>query len=105
MPAWAGETNDIEFAKPGGVSLTLDAYVPEGKGPFPTIIIVHGGGWENGTKRTYVTPWFKPLSEAGFAWFTINYRLSPQYKFPAATDDVAEAVRWVRRTPRNIRWT
>jgi acetyl esterase len=94
--AWAGEMNDIEFAKPGGVPLTLDAYVPDGKGPFPTIIIVHGGGWENGTKRTYVTPWFKPLTEAGFAWFTINYRLSPQHKFPAATDDVAEAVRWVK---------
>jgi len=94
--AWAGEKNDIEFSKPGGVSLTLDAYVPEGKGPFPTIIIVHGGGWEAGTKRTYVTPWFQPLTEAGFAWFTINYRLAPQYKFPAATDDVTEAVKWVK---------
>ena len=36
---------DIEFAKPNGFSLTLDAYVPDGKGPFPTVIIVHGGGF------------------------------------------------------------
>ena len=96
MPALAGEMSDIEFAKPGGVSLTLDAYVPDGKGPFPTVIIVHGGGWMNGNKRTYVTPIFPVLTKAGFAWFTINYRLAPQYKFPAAADDVQAAVRWVK---------
>src|SRR5258708_38177604 len=42
--AAAIEQNDVEFAKPGGVSMTLDLRVPEGKGPFPTAIIVHGGG-------------------------------------------------------------
>lgn len=94
--AFGGEVNDIEYAKAGGVSLTLDAYVPEGKGPFTTIVIVHGGGWTNGNKRTYVTPWFKPLSEAGFAWFTINYRMAPDNKFPAPVDDVLTAVRWVK---------
>ncbi len=94
--ASAGEMLDIEFAKPGGVSLTLDAYVPDGKGPFPTVIIVHGGGWVNGTKRSYVTPIFPVLTKAGFAWFTINYRLAPAHKFPAATEDVDAAIRWVR---------
>lgn len=94
--ALAVEKNDIEFAKPDGVSLTLDANIPDGPGPFPTVIIVHGGGWENGNKRTYVTPVFQPLTEAGFAWFTINYRLAPKYKFPAPTDDVAAAIRWVK---------
>lgn len=96
LPVFAGETNDIEFARPGGVPLKLDAYVPEGKGPFPAVIIVHGGGWENGTKRTYVTPLFEPLSKAGFAWFTIDYRLAPQNPHPAAADDVRAAVRWVK---------
>jgi alpha-L-fucosidase 2 len=63
---------DIEFAKPGGYSLTLDAWVPEGKGPFAAAIIVHGGGWVNGTKLSYVPPLFDPLTNGGFAWFTIN---------------------------------
>lgn len=87
---------DIEFAKQGEVSLTLDAWVPAGKGPFPTVIIVHGGGWEAGTKGTYVPPLFEPLKQAGFAWFTINYRLAPQSPFPACTDDTFKAVEWVR---------
>lgn len=62
---------DIEFAKMDGVSLTLDAYAPDGKGPFPTAIIVHGGGFVRGGKQTYVPPLFKPLTQAGFMWFTI----------------------------------
>ena len=45
---------DIEFAKVGDVSLTLDAFVPEGAGPFPTCILVHGGGFIRGDKQTYI---------------------------------------------------
>ena len=57
------EFNGVEFSKPGGISLTLDANIPDGKGPFPTVIIVHGGGWINGNQRTYVTPLFEPLTK------------------------------------------
>jgi alpha-L-fucosidase 2 len=60
------------------------------------VIVVHGGGWVNGTKRSYVTPIFPVLTKAGFTWFTINYRLAPQHKYPAATEDVDAAIRWVR---------
>jgi acetyl esterase len=93
---FAMEENDVEFARPGGFSLTLDAKTPDGKGPFPAVIIVHGGGFSRGNKRTYVTPLFELLSNAGFAWFTINYRMAPDYQFPAAVEDVESAVRWVR---------
>ncbi|HYO84534.1 MAG TPA: hypothetical protein VES20_24240 [Bryobacteraceae bacterium] len=48
----AGELrSDIEFARRGDQSLTLDAWVPEGSGPFPAVIIVHGGGFVRGTSR------------------------------------------------------
>src|SRR5712671_3540387 len=94
--AFALEQNDVEFSKPGGVSLTLDIKVPEGNGPFPAAIIVHGGSFSHGNKRTYVTPLFDVLSNAGFAWFTINYRMAPDYQFPAAVEDVENAVRWVK---------
>ena len=100
VTAWAAvgaETrNDIEFAKPGGVPLTLDASIPAGEGPFAAVIVVHGGGWEAGTKRSYEKPVLPVLTEAGFAWFTINYRLAPEYKYPAAVEDVEAAVRWVK---------
>lgn len=65
-------TSDIEYGKAGGVSLTLDAHVPDGRGPFPAVIMVHGGSFNKGDKQTYVQPLFQPLTDAGFAWFTIN---------------------------------
>ena len=87
---------DIVFATAGGTNLTLDAFIPEGSGPFPTCILVHGGAWMNGSKTTYITPLFEPLSKAGFTWFTINYRLAPQHRFPACIEDVESAIRWVK---------
>ncbi len=99
--ALAGVTTDIEFAQPGGVSLKLDAYVPEGKGPFPTVILVHGGGWNAGDKsggpgKGYTVPLHAALEQAGFAWFEVNYRLAPKYPYPACIEDVETAIRWVK---------
>ena len=96
LAVFAGEINDIEFARPGGVPLTLDASIPDGKGPFAAVIVVHGGGWENGSKRSYEKPLLPVISDAGMAWFTINYRLAPQHQYPAAVEDVEAAIRWVK---------
>ncbi len=92
-PAW---TKDIEYARPDGISLKLDALVPPGAGPFPACIIVHGGGYTKGDKQSYVTPLFEPLARAGFACFTIDYRLGTQARWPACIDDLAAALRWVK---------
>ncbi len=92
----SGFKPDIEFAKVGDASLTLDAFVPDGAGPFPTCILVHGGGFVKGDKQSYIKPLFEPLSNAGFAWFTINYRLAPQHRWPACAEDVETAIRWVK---------
>jgi alpha-L-fucosidase 2 len=91
-----GVRTDIEFAKVGDVSLTLDAFVPPGEGPFATCILVHGGGFVRGDKQMFIKPLFAPLSAAGCTWFSINYRLAPEHRFPACADDVVTAVKWVK---------
>lgn len=91
-----GLKQDIEFAKAGDVSLTLDAFTPEGAGPFATCILVHGGGFTKGDKHSFIKPLFEPLSKAGFTWFTINYRLAPQHPWPACAEDVLNAIKWVK---------
>jgi acetyl esterase len=94
----AGLHKDIVFSPAHG--LKLDAYIPavqgSGTGPFPAVIIAHGGGWEAGDKVTYVTPLFEPLAKAGFAWFSIDYRLTPDVLHPAQLDDLRDAIRFVR---------
>jgi alpha-L-fucosidase 2 len=83
--------------------LRLDARVPPGRGPFPGVIVVHGGGWEAGDRVTYVTPVFEPLASAGFAWFSIDYRLTPEARHPEQLEDLRAAVRFVRRHARRFR--
>ena len=96
LAAGAADFKNVQFAEVDGVRLTMDAHVPEGVGPFPAAVLVHGGGWVAGDKQQYITYIFQPLSDAGFAWFSINYRLAPQYKFPADADDVETAIRFVK---------
>ncbi len=83
--------------------LGLDAYVPSGRGPFPAVIIAHGGGWEAGDKVTYATPIFEPLAKAGFAWFSINYRLTPEARHQDQLDDLREAIRYVKAYAKTFR--
>jgi alpha-L-fucosidase 2 len=86
----------IEYARPGGHALLLDVHVPDGRGPFPAAILVHGGGFDGGSRATNMSPTFQPLADAGFAWFSIDYRMAPEFRFPEARDDVDAAIKWVR---------
>jgi alpha-L-fucosidase 2 len=88
---------DIEYSRPAGYPLTLDASIPDGPGPFPAAILVHGGGWVRGDKRYEVAPLFQPLSDSNFAWFSIDYRLvSDPLQFGVAIADVEAAIRFVK---------
>jgi len=86
----------VEFARPAGKPLLLDLHVPDGPGPFPAAILIHGGGFDEGSRSTNTRPLFDPLANAGFAWFSIDYRLAPEAHFPDAMADVDSAIRWLK---------
>jgi acetyl esterase len=90
------DKKDVEYARPGGRPVLLDLHVPDGQGPFPAAILVHGGGFDEGSKSTNVRPLFDVLANARFAWFSIDYRLAPEFRFPQANDDLNSAIRWVK---------
>lgn len=86
----------VEFARPGDKPLLLDLHVPDGPGPFPAAILVHGGGFDEGSRSTNVRPLFEPLANAGFAWFSIDYRLAPAAHAPDSIADVNAAIAWLK---------
>src|SRR3954464_10528467 len=86
----------IEYGRPGGHALLLDVHVPDGPGPFPAAILVHGGGFDGGSRATNMAPTFQPLADAGFAWFSIDYRMGPDFRFADARADVDAAIAWVK---------
>jgi acetyl esterase len=91
-----GLWKDIIYARPGGRPLLMDAFIPSGRGPFPAVVMVHGGGFETGDKVTSLSPVFQALGSAGLAWFSIDYRLVPYVHLPEQLDDVRTAIRYVK---------
>lgn len=89
-------TRDQVFSPPEWPQqLKADIYQPKGKGPFPAVLVLYGGGWENGD-RTQLSSIAKDLAGRGYVAVASTYRLAPEYIFPAQLRDVQLAVRWMR---------
>ncbi len=90
---------DVTYCNAEGVALKMDIYYPQksdGK-PAPVAVYVHGGGWTSGDKAGGAGMTETPeLLARGYLVAAVNYRLAPQYKFPAAIQDVKCAIRFLR---------
>ena len=95
--------SNLVYASYGKRDLTLDLYRPkEGRGPFPTIVFIHGGGWYKGDPSSY-TAMAQQLAARGYVTMNIFYRLSGEASFPAAIHDCKAAVRWARANAKTFR--
>ena len=69
-------------------------YLPEGAGPWPTLVYLHGGGFVIGDLDTHDQTCRQICRDAETAVLAVDYRLAPEHPFPAAVDDAVAAVRW-----------
>lgn len=96
VPAGASLYPDLTYSTPApGVRLQLDLARPVGRGPFPVVVFIHGGGWVVGDRKVY-HPYMARAVRQGYAAVAVSYRLGPGHPFPAALHDVQHAVRWLR---------
>jgi acetyl esterase/lipase len=87
---------DLRYADDSKNNL-LDLYLPEtGNGPFPLLIQIHGGGFALGDKRDGHVQKLLDSLKKGYAFASIQYRLSGEAIFPAAVLDCRNAVRWLK---------
>ncbi len=97
---------DITYGAADGTGLKLDLAMPDGDGPFPAIVFVHGGGWYLGDRHGYRDE-IEAAARREYVGITISYRLmqfDEEQKetttatkiFPAQIHDVKAAIRWVR---------
>ncbi len=84
----------VPYAKRGTTHLEADVYVPRGPGPFPGVLMLHGGGWVSGY-RQQMNFHARMLAERGFTVATFSYRLAPRFTFPAQLVDCRDALRWM----------
>jgi acetyl esterase len=76
-------------------SVPVRVYRPEADGPAPTIVYFHGGGFVIGDLDTHEGVCRNLCNDVGAVVVSVDYRLSPESRFPAAVEDAEAAVRWV----------
>lgn len=86
---------DLVFTPDGWPQrLLADVYRPRGAGPFPSVLLIHGGAWKRGD-RAQVEGLAERLAERGYLVVNTTYRLVPAYTWPAQLEDVQQALRWM----------
>jgi len=93
-PMVVAELRDLTMPGPGG-TIPLRLYRPEPGAVLPGLVFFHGGGWVIGDIDTHDTACRHLAVRAGCAVVSVDYRLAPEHKFPAAVEDCVAATRWV----------
>lgn len=85
----------LPYAERDGEPLLADVYLPAGEGPFPAVMMIHGGAWLAGSR--WEMYWHaRTVARAGYAVVSIDYRLAPGSQYPAQIDDCRAAWRWMQ---------
>jgi acetyl esterase len=97
LPAIGALEQNIELR----TGLRADVAVPNGTGPHPVMIYLHGGGWSFGSPASFRELGMQ-FAAAGHLTINLDYRLAPEHPFPAALEDTAFAIGWASANAR--RW-
>jgi acetyl esterase/lipase len=99
----AAGVQEIVYTKAGTAELKLDLMSPtDGEGPFPAVLVIHGGAWRAGNKSD-VRPIMPDFVRHGYVAVSPQYRFCPKETFPAQVHDVKAAVRWIKANAKTYR--
>ena len=98
---WADRIGDqyetmanVHYRTAGNKELNLDLYLPPRTAPVPTVVMIHGGGWVEGSKEAEILGAL-PYLALGYAVVNVQYRLGRSALAPAAVEDCRCALSWV----------
>ena len=89
------EVRDIEYRREGDQSLLARLYRPQGSGPFPALVEVHGGAWASGDRLNNAAI-DEALAKSGIIVLAIDFRMPPEWRYPASIADINFATRWLK---------
>ncbi len=88
-------TEDVEYLRRGDTSLLARLYRPQGPGPHPAVIEVHGGAWTTNDRTANVVI-HEALARAGIFVMAVDFRMPPEAQYPASLCDINYATRWLK---------
>lgn len=77
-------------------ALKMNIYRPNDNKKRPALLMIHGGGWSSGSPSMQI-PMAIQIASRGYVAIPVEYRLSPEAKYPAAVHDIKSAVKWIRK--------
>jgi acetyl esterase len=89
------KVSDVEFRRAPARTLMARIYRPQGDGPFPALLDLHGGAWNN-QDRTANDRMDEKLAASGLLVVAIDLTLAPQAPYPASVQDANYGVRWLK---------
>src|ERR1044071_3184222 len=93
---FALKITDVPFRRTAaGRQLMARVYQPEGAGPFPVLLDLHGGGWYR-KDRLANEPMDRAVAATGMLVVAVDLRLSDEAPYPASVQDANYGVRWVK---------
>ncbi|HEX2387096.1 MAG TPA: alpha/beta hydrolase [Candidatus Binatia bacterium] len=98
------DVRDAEYQRIDGKPWLIRLYQPQGAGPFPALIDVHGGAWHNGD-RTNNGGVDQALAERGILVAAVDFRQPPEAGYPASVCDINLATRWLKAHARELHAT
>jgi acetyl esterase/lipase len=96
--------DDVEYRHDGSKSWLARVYQPQGPGPFPALIEIHGGAW-NHNDRTQNQPLDEAIAASGIVVAAIDFRLGGEAPYPASIADVNYGTRWLKAHARDFNAT
>ena len=89
------KVSDVEFRRAPARTLMARIYQPQGDGPFPVLLGLHGGAWNN-QDRTANAPMDERLAASGILVVAIDVLWASEAPYPGSVQDVHYGVRWVK---------
>ena len=98
QPPQVARVENRKIPGPGG-EIPIRVYTPEGSGPFPALVYIHGGGWVIASIDAYDVSARALAEQAKCVVVSVGYRLAPEHPFPAAPEDCYAATQYVMNHP------
>ena len=93
--SYAVTEHDVEYLNVDGVTRLVRIYQPEGPGPFPMLLSIHGGAWTDKDHTEYEST-STPLAATGIVVAAIGQRVGKGFPYPVQLQDINYGVRWLK---------
>lgn len=102
LPDWVSVEADLPYGPEADQK--LDVYTPKraAEGKRPGLLLIHGGGWKQGSRKSVIRVYAMPFLEQGFVVASVDYRLAAVAKAPAAVTDVLSALEWFHKNAKRL---